>query len=84
MADSSLGTLWFYQDDSYYSLASNISLTYVLADPERHEDAGDYKEWFELTVTMDARRTLAWLEENIGITAVPAGEVEFSMDVEYY
>lgn len=84
MADSSLGTLWFYQDDSYYSLASNISLTYVLADPERHEDAGDYREWFELTVTMDARRTLAWLEENIGITAVPAGEVEFSMDVEYY
>lgn len=84
MADSSLGTLWLYQEDSYYSLASNISLTYVLAAPERHEDAGDYREWFELTVTMDAGRTLAWLEENKGITAVPWSEIYSPMDEMYY
>ena len=84
MADSSLGTVWFYQDDSYYSLSSNITLSYLLTDPERQDDADVYREYFAITVTMDARRTLAWLEENKGITAVPCGEIYSPKDVEYY
>ena len=84
MADSSLGTVWVYQDDSYYSLGSNITLSYLLTDPERYEDAGTYREYFSITVTMDAKRTLAWLEENKGITAVPCGEIYSPTDMEYY
>ena len=84
MADSSLGTVWVYQDDSYYSLGSNITLSYLLTDPERHDDAGTYREYFSVTVTMDAKRTLAWLEENKGITAVPCGEIYSPTDMEYY
>lgn len=84
MADSSLGTVWFYQDDSYYSLSSNITLSYLLTDPQRKDDAGMYREYFSITVTMDAKRTLAWLEENKGITAVPCGQIYSPTDVEYY
>ena len=84
MADSSLGTVWVYQDDSYYSLSSNITLSYLLTDPERQDDTGMYREYFSITVTMDARRTLAWLEENKGITAVPCGQIYSPTDVEYY
>lgn len=84
MDDSSLGTVWVYQDDSYYSLSSNITLSYLLTDPERQDDTDVYREYFAITVTMDARRTLAWLEENKGITAVPCGEIYSPKDVEYY
>lgn len=84
MADSSLGTVWVYQDDSYYSLSSNITLSYLLTDPERQDDTGMYREYFSITVTMDAQRTLAWLEENKGITAVPCKEIYPITDVEYY
>lgn len=84
MDDSSLGTVWVYQDDSYYSLSSNITLSYLLTDPERQDDADVYREYFAITVTMDARRTLAWLEENKGITAVPCGQIYSPKDVEYY
>ena len=84
MADSSLGTVWVYQDDSYYSLCSNITLSYLLTDPERQDKADTYREYFSITVTMDAQRTLAWLEEHQGITAVPCGEVYSPTDVEYY
>ena len=59
MDDSSLGTVWVYQDDSYYSLSSNITLSYLLTDPERQDDTGMYREYFAITVTMDAKRTLA-------------------------
>ena len=84
MADSSLGTVWVYQDDSYYSLCSNITLSYLLTDPERQVDTDVYREYFAITVTMDAQRTLAWLEEHKGITAVPCGEIYSPTDVEYY
>lgn len=84
MADSSLGTVWVYQDDSFYSLGSNIILSYLLTDPERQDDTDVYREYFAITVTMDAKRTLAWLEENKGITAVPCGEIYSPTDVEYY
>ena len=84
MADSSLGTVWVYQDDSYYSLCSNITLSYLLTDPERQVDTDVYREYFSITVTMDAQRTLAWLEEHKGITAVPCGEIYSPTDVEYY
>ena len=84
MADSSLGTVWVYQDDSYYSLSSNITLSYLLTDPERQDNTDVYREYFAITVTMDAQRTLAWLEEHKGITAVPCGEIYFPTDVEYY
>ena len=84
MADSSLGTIWVYQDDSYYRLSSNITLSYLLTDPERQDDTDVYREYFSITVTMDARRTLAWLEENKGITAVPCGEIYSPKDAEYY
>lgn len=84
MADTSLGTVWVYQDDSYYSLSSNITLSYLLTDPNRHEDAGPYREHLSITVTMDAKRTLAWLEENKGITAVPCGEIYSLTDEMYY
>ena len=84
MADSSLGTVWVYQDESYYSLSSNITLSYLLTDPQRQDDAGVYREYFSITVTMDAERTLAWLEENKGITAVPCGQIYSPTDVEFY
>lgn len=84
MADSSLGTVWVYQDDSYYSLSSNITLSYLLTDPDRQDDTGMYREYFSITVTMDAQRTLAWLEENKGITAVPCKEIYPITDAEYY
>lgn len=84
MADSSLGTVWVYQDDSYYSLSSNITLSYLLTDPQWQDDTGMYREYFSITVTMDAKRTLAWLEENKGITAVPCGQIYSPTDVEYY
>ena len=84
MADSSLGTVWVYQDESYYRLSSNITLSYLLTDPERQDDAGTYREYFSVTVTMDAKRTLAWLEENKGITAVPCGEIYSPTDMECY
>ena len=84
MADSSLGTVWVYQDDSYYSLSSNITLSYLLTDPERQDNTDVYREYFAITVTMDAQRTLAWLEEHKGITAVPCGQIYSPTDVEYY
>ena len=84
MDDSSLGTVWVYQDDSYYSLSSNITLSYLLTDPERQDNTDVYREYFAITVTMDAQRTLAWLEEHKGITAVPCGEIYSPTDVEYY
>ena len=43
-----------------------------------------YREYFSITVTMDAERTLDWLEENKGITAVPCGQIYSPTDVEYY
>ena len=84
MADSSLGTVWVYQDESYYRLCSNITLSYLLTDPERQEKADTYREYFSITVTMDAQRTLAWLEEHKGITATPSGEIYSPTDLEYY
>lgn len=73
--DSSLGNQWFYMDEKTYELLSNteVSIELVMVD---QDNAGERKyDNFSVDITLDAERTLAWLEENLGIEAKPYLEV---------
>ena len=81
--DSMLGTRWFYMDEKAYETRSDTSL-YI------HSDSGYGPEYapyvFSVDITMDAERTIAWLEDNLGIEVKPYLEVrpEVLEDLEYY
>ena len=81
--DSMLGTRWFYMDEKAYETRSDTSL-YI------HSDSGYGPEYdpyvFSVDITMDAERTRAWLEDNLGIEVKPYLEVrpEALEDSEYY
>lgn len=81
--DSMLGTRWFYMDEKAYETRSDTSL-YIHSDSGYGPEYGPYV--FSVDITMDAERTRAWLEDNLGIEVKPYLEVrpEALEDSEYY
>ena len=70
--DSMLGTQWFYMDETAYESRSDTSL-YMHLESFDGSDDGLYV--FSVNITLDAERTLAWLEENLDIEVKPYLEV---------
>lgn len=70
--DSMLGTQWFYMDETAYETRSDTSL-YIHVESGEGPEYGPYV--FSVEITMDAERTLAWLEENLDIEVKPYLEV---------
>ena len=70
--DSMLGTRWFYMDEEAYETRSDTSL-YIHVESGEGPEYGPYV--FSVEITLDAERTLAWLEENLGIEVKPYLEV---------
>ena len=81
--DSMLGTRWFYMDEKAYETRSDTSL-YIHSDSGYGPEYGPYV--FSVDITMDAERSIAWLEDNLGIEVKPYLEVrpEALEDLEYY
>lgn len=81
--DSMLGTRWFYMDEEAYETRSDTSL-YIHVESGEGPEYGPYV--FSVEITLDAERTIAWLEENLGIEAKPYLEVrpDALEDSEYY
>lgn len=85
MQDSSLGTHWYYMSQEAQELNSNISIYYELAAPDNDFEENALREmagqtiwemdYLNITVTMDARRTIAWLKEATGL--IPASSSTF-------
>ena len=80
--DSMLGTRWFYMDEEAYETRSDTSL-YIHSDSGYGPEYGPYV--FSVDITMDAERSIAWLEENLGIEVKSYLEVrpEVLEDLEY-
>lgn len=82
----SLGSRQLFMGGKDYELLSNIGfrIDLVMVDQDNVEDRR-YTA-FSIDITMDAERTLAWLEENLGIEAKPYLEVrpDALEDLEYY
>ena len=70
--DSMLGTRWFYMDEEAYETRSDTSL-YIHVESGEGIEYGPYV--FSVDITLDAERTIAWLEENLGIEVKPYLEV---------
>ncbi len=70
--DSMLGTRWFYMDEEAYETRSDTSL-YIHVESGEGPEYGPYV--FSVDITLDAERTLAWLEENLDIEVKPYLEV---------
>ena len=70
--DSMLGTQWFYMDETAYESRSDTSL-YMHLESFDGSDDGLYV--FSVNITLDAERTLVWLEENLDIEVKPYLEV---------
>lgn len=83
MQDSSLGTQWYYPSQEAQGLESNMRIWYTLADPDYDFEENTKRSTadFRITVTMDARRTIAWLKENTGY--IPVSSSEFYPPSEY-
>lgn len=81
--DSMLGTRWFYMDEKAYETRSDTSL-YIHVESGEGPEYGPYV--FSVEITLDAERSIAWLEENLGIEVKPYLEVrpEALEDSEYY
>lgn len=81
--DSMLGTRWFYMDEEAYETRSDTSL-YIHSDSGYGPEYGPYV--FSVDITMDAERSIAWLEDNLGIEVKPYLEVrpDALEDLEYY
>lgn len=81
--DSMLGTRWFYMDEEAYETRSDTSL-YIHVESGEGPEYGPYV--FSVEITLDAERSIAWLEENLGIEAKPYLEVRPDVleDLEYY
>lgn len=81
--DSMLGTRWFYMDEEAYETRSDTSL-YIHVESGEGIEYGPYV--FNVDITLDAERTIAWLEENLGIEVKPYLEVrpDALEDSEYY
>ena len=70
--DSMLGTRWFYMDEEAYETRSDTSL-YIHVESGEGPEYGPYV--FSVNITLDAERTLVWLEENLDIEVKPYLEV---------
>lgn len=70
--DSMLGTRWFYMDEKAYETRSDTSL-YIHVESGEGPEYGPYV--FSVEITLDAERSIAWLEENLGIEVKPYLEV---------
>ena len=70
--DSMLGTRWFYMDEEAYETRSDTSL-YIHVESGEGPEYGPYV--FSVEITLDAERSIAWLEENLGIEVKPYLEV---------
>lgn len=81
--DSMLGTRWFYMDEEAYETRSDTSL-YIHVESGEGPEYGPYV--FSVEITLDAERSIAWLEENLGIEVKPYLEVrpDALEDLEYY
>ena len=81
--DSMLGTRWFYMDEEAYETRSDTSL-YIHVESGEGPEYGPYV--FSVEITLDAERSIAWLEENLGIEVKPYLEVRPDVleDLEYY
>ena len=81
--DSMLGTRWFYMDEEAYETRSDTSL-YIHVESGEGPEYGPYV--FSVEITLDAERSIAWLEENLGIEVKPYLEVrpDALEDSEYY
>lgn len=84
--DSSLGNQWFYMDEEAYETWSNVSFDISLKKPMEGEPYNEFSYWVGVDITLDAERTIAWLEENLGIEVKPYLEVrpDALEDLEYY
>lgn len=84
--DSSLGNQWFYMDEEAYETWSNVSFDISLKKPMEGEPYNEFSYWVGVDITLDAERTIAWLEENLGIEVKPYLEVrpDALEDSEYY
>lgn len=82
----SLGSRQLFMGGKDYELLSNIGfrIDLVMVDQDNVEDRR-YTA-FSIDITMDAERTIAWLEENLGIEVKPYLEVrpDALEDLEYY
>lgn len=70
--DSMLGTRWFYMDEEAYETRSDTSL-YIHVESGEGPEYGPYV--FSVEITLDAERSIAWLEENLDIEVKPYLEV---------
>lgn len=70
--EGSMGKVWFETDDKYYSnvLDCNINLS-VEQRLKDNKYKGDY---FRTYLTLDAKRSCAWIKENLGIDLYTMGE----------
>lgn len=81
--DSMLGTQWFYMDEEAYETRSDVSLNIYLKKPLEDKDSS---YWVNVNITLDAERSIAWLEDNLGIEVKPYLEVrpDVLADRDYY
>lgn len=98
MADSSLDTNWLIRNQAYWENMSNLDIViitqvtrvsegavYEIAGPFSKEDSHSFPRSDQyISVTLDARRTLAWLRENLDLEAIPYLQVYPSESYEYY
>lgn len=71
--DGAMGKIWFVTDDSYYNTVCDCSISLELRE-RRIDKVGTYSykyDYFDTTVTMNARRTIGWLEENLDVRLIP-------------
>lgn len=78
--DSSLGSHWLIRDERYYDTESNISFYMTLKQQvwETTYDGVKYpiRPYFSISLTMDAERTLKWLEENTELEPMSMGKAD--------
>ena len=84
--DSSLGNEWFYMDEEAYETWSNVNFDISLKKPIEGDPHNEFSYWVGIDITLDAERSIAWLEENLGIEVKPYLEVrpDALEDSEYY
>lgn len=72
--DSRLGHVWTVQDDEYFDTVGNLSLDIQLRMERGRINEYAMRDYAYITLTMDAARCAAWLEENTDLTLLPLRE----------
>lgn len=71
--EGKLGREWCAMGDEYYDTCSNVNISVSLKnmDPDKDQPNAFKWDYLYIQLTMDAERTVAWLEENTDIEVLP-------------